>query len=144
MNRAIEFRTWDKQRKKMFYDIQDQYDGYPHQLVPSSFGECLEDNDFKIMQYIGLKDKHGKKIFEGDRVECYHRSFNKTGEVGDELRGCRKVRICEYHSGRFYFVNPEGRDMSYWDVSRFTEGFGYKDGSCEVIGNIYDGENNAK
>lgn len=67
-NREIKFRVWDKEDKKMLY--------YDTNIVPDiTLNGVLIDEKrsnmsylFILMQYTGLKDKNGKKIFEGDIV----------------------------------------------------------------------------
>ncbi len=54
MSRAIEFRFWDNLLNKMIYREIQSFDYYNKDLV--------------IMQFTGIFDKNGKKIFEGDLI----------------------------------------------------------------------------
>lgn len=53
MTREIKFRAWDKRYNKM--------------LIPPAINNPeIEDNEWVLMQFTGLKDKSGKEIYEGD------------------------------------------------------------------------------
>lgn len=69
------FRAWDKNEKKMFYDVQDSYDymgfGDGKALPVMHFGEIVSNNsDYVLMQSTGLTDEEGSELFEHDIVEC--------------------------------------------------------------------------
>lgn len=73
-----------------------------------------------VGQYIGLSDKNGKKIFEGD----YLKTIALTGEVYvQEVRWTNKFNIAG-----FRMVDSD----EYWDD------FDDYDGRIEVVGNIHD------
>ncbi|EOC0750380.1 YopX family protein [Listeria monocytogenes] len=75
--REIEFRAFVKETKKML-PVTDLCFNETEAVGVSGCGDpncplCVDwysFDDVVLMQYTGLKDKNGKKIFEGDIVNC--------------------------------------------------------------------------
>lgn len=65
MKREIKFRAWDKENKKMKYNIIG----------------------IELMQYTGLRDKNGKEIYEGDIVKITGSKEIDIGKVIYEYNG---------------------------------------------------------
>lgn len=92
-----------------------------------------EENDFKkvnsktIGQYTGLKDKNGKKIFEGDIVKVF---CDCDGWLSQK----------RYLNGKVCY----NQDFFDYEINYDEIRYGYDESLCnqsdniEVIGNIYD------
>lgn len=129
MSRKIRFRAWNKQTNKMIdlYGITPlaleaglKQDGI---FVP--FGE-----DWPLMQLIGIEDKNGKEIYEGDIVKFY------LGH-NDPLIG----QVIWYQHGWFFkceYLCPNKEIRAYAKMRRYDEK-GNKTTEwnyTEIIGNV--------
>lgn len=120
--REIKFRAWDELNEHMV-----SYDRYGE---AEDFWMMTRKNEWPVMQYIGLKDKNEKEIYEGDILRQPHNSDFKF----------------LYHLIEWSNKNCTWRARHRRDSSSDAVG----EGSCllfvylantlelEVIGNIYE------
>lgn len=140
MNRDIEFRVWDDYYKYMNYKVivgiygnweevkdNENYTACSMWIEPKNVDYKCEPHwshfepyhkEIKLMQYTGLKDKNGKKIFEGDIVKNILVLETNTFAIN--------IDIVEFNQEECSFML--GKDKRHFN----------KNLDLEVIGNIYE------
>jgi uncharacterized phage protein (TIGR01671 family) len=133
--REMKFRCWDGE--KMWYpetlsnDNSDTYFTFFNKKE-GTIGWGLYDRAFEnricsgeydyIMQFTGLKDKNGKKIYEGDIVWLLNIDKNGTDDLGE----------IKFDNGSFWF---QGKWFTTHDWHF------YNNSQKEILGNIYENPN---
>lgn len=118
---------YNKVRKQ--YYIMDDVDSFPIPVHKESVG-----------QYTGMKDKNGRKIFEGDIVRtqpCSDRPYSKKKKFKEH------VGVVRYNVRHFKNSFHEQDYEAVWAVGIKDMGeYGCYDWSmffkCEVIGNVFE------
>lgn len=112
----LEFRAWSLITSRMYHDIQYGIE-YCDSLRPFAYvldrAEPEKNAKFVVMQYSGMRDKNGKKIFKGDICKAYSIDFKE------------EVLTVGFSNGSFVF-EEHGWAISDWKTCYI-----------EVIGNIY-------
>jgi uncharacterized phage protein (TIGR01671 family) len=136
MNREIKFRVWDTLTKKMvdtgFHVIGEvTVFGLIDQYAQENKGDrkcSLERyNDFVLMQWVGLKDKKKKDVYEGDIVYA-------------EANGVRYI----VKFGEYVSEHAENDNDTEWGFyverihGKSTESISEANLWLEVIGNIFE------
>lgn len=134
MSKDIKFRVWDKTSDSMLY--QDDFERVEldtkNKMVTliaeeesdkSHYVLDYEDGiEAEIMQYISLKDKNRKEIYEGDILSIKIYSGDKVIVEGKT--------VVEFKDGCFGVI--WGHDKAFLSLNSFFKA------KFEVIGNIYE------
>lgn len=134
MKRTILFRIWDVKNKTMYYPYVDKKPGYLWKLTFDCGGLSFDiqkiisinkddiaeeeelflynEEDYQLMQSIGIKDVNGKEIFEGDIIIAYD-----------------KLAVIEYCEGTYEIISIHNEYLG-----RFCSASTI----IEVKGNIYE------
>lgn len=109
MNRPIKTKAWDYEKKKWVehYSINPEGFAYTDESEEPNF-------NINLLQFTGLKDKHGKEIYEGDIIEFEYHNGGGFSRVKEPVT---------FYNGQF----------SVWQesINNYNE-------NCEIIGNIFE------
>jgi uncharacterized phage protein (TIGR01671 family) len=128
--REIKFRVWDKDKEIMVdwnnikIGLVSGYNGCPVQTY--NFYDLDNSQHLVFMQFTGLKDKNGKEIYEGDRVNVFRTdsfiAYRKAVVVYSPNHGAFLVQYEKIaHDGKIKYSS-----CADWEI--------------EVIGNIWEDE----
>jgi uncharacterized phage protein (TIGR01671 family) len=105
--REIKFRAWDGEQMRTSFVVHNT-NGYA--MLENADDRLEFRQEWKVMQYTGLKDKNGKEIYEGDVLQ--KEKYESTRRIIERIP-------VEWH------------EWGKWTIADLkTENF-------EVIGNIY-------
>ncbi len=121
MSRQLKFRAWDSEQNKMIFTFDGEYKIMVNSEDGTVFcGGHLPNGDWNeppLMQFIGLTDKKGNEIFEGDIVKT---NTDKAMVIGWSDRHASFTIEREGWAFRHYF------------------GEAMEANECEIVGNVYE------
>lgn len=103
--RAFEFRAYHQPTGELFFVSQlTEYDVYRYgETEPIPLDECV------LMQFTGLYDSKGQKVFEGDVVYSYYPSHDREPSV-------EYWRVIAYREGCFCDIESIDQEASICDL----------------------------
>lgn len=73
--RTIKFRAWSKRNGFYINDVQDAYCGTGPEKPFDCFGDALDDDNYDVEQFTGLKDITGLRVYVGDIIKVKGHPF---------------------------------------------------------------------
>lgn len=161
--REIKFRVWSKKQKTYVYEHPFNKPGnfYINQdgVLFSDFGNSIapevNQDDFIVEQYIGLKDTDGKEIYEGDVVEyvfnvreaevsaigevCFFENQGVYGMKNVKYNNQELRRLCDIENERagevFCIAGYDNTDEDQTLIFAYDY---FVDDDMEILGNIHE------
>lgn len=137
-NREIKFRAWHIDSKVMFDVLAIAFQN--KQIVVKWHGaeRAIKYDQFELMQYTGLKDRHGKEIYEGDIVRILYTDWPSNTDpnisMEDYLNSISHIGEVVYDAPEFGILMVKNDRYGERPIGSFNYG---DHGRIEVIGSIY-------
>lgn len=120
--RVPKYRAWLKDEQRMV-DVYEMTFLDDEIILLSYDMDFYTDDEFKLMQFTGLKDKNGKEIYEGDIIKFHDDFQSYTGVVTYmNTYGCFVIMTEGKHEYQFDYI-----EEWYCELNEL-----------EVIGNKYE------
>lgn len=116
--RKTRFRLWDKELKKMLFD------GF--RIYANGTVESLSSEHYELMQFTGLLDCKGNKVFEGDIIKSKSSYLLEVFWMGLAW-GVKWMDLGNYEET---IICADGGDMDMDEKGNMKY--------MEIIGNIYE------
>jgi uncharacterized phage protein (TIGR01671 family) len=126
MTREIKFRIWDDTLSVLYTPEKNDKEKNLWKLPEMNGGRLVVNDDIKVMQFTGLKDKNEKEIYEGDIIRFY---FSADDPDFPDPSQTEMIDTVEYFNGCFYFREQETKLVAL--AYRWND-------RCEIIGNIHE------
>ena len=149
MAREIKFRAWAISEKKMcpvttitdrgaflvgIEPMADQYlDSGKFVIESCKEGRCLNNGEFELMQFTGLRDRNGKEIYEGDIL-------NKKTTFDNNMADRRFQPATQINVGfeNGFFID-KNTNLNLFDAMLTVSSFPQKSWTnYEIIGNEFE------
>lgn len=125
--REIKFRAWDTERSEMAEVLTLGDEEVTLENEACIIWRSVRDYIAVVMQYTGLKDKNGVKIYEGCLINFNDHSYDRTGgNMNDRILVGEVAFACG-----MWIAETKGGDFDLYTLLQ-------NDDEAEVVGNIHE------